>query len=114
MAGGAASVYSGSHVVYVASAASVGADLCVLTGGGMSVKVTNIAGTAPIFFTVSHQGGACPLPSVNGSPATYVIAGSPNASTNVRHSGMFGSIVQVTSTGTTSYMIEVQGQHATS
>lgn len=106
--------YSGGHTVYVASSASVGADLCVLTAGGMSIKVTNIAGTAPIFFTVSHQGGACPLPNTAGSASTYVVAGAANASTNVRHSGQFGSIVQVTSTGVTSYMVEVQGQHATS
>ena len=106
--------YSGDHTVYVASAASVGADLVVLTAGGFSVKVTNISGSAPLFWTVSHQGGSCPVPTTSGGPGVYVTAGAAGSSTNARHSGQFGSVVQVVSTGTTSYTVEVQGNHAIS
>ena len=107
--------YTGKQVVFVANSASVGADVVVLTGAGHSVKVTNITGSAPLFWTVSHPGGTCPVPSASGSVAsTFVTAGAANAATNARHAGQYGSIVQVVSTGTPSYMVEVQGNHATS
>jgi hypothetical protein len=105
--------YHGDRVAYVASSASVGADLVVLTQPGMSIRVTNISGAAPLWFTVSAPGGACPIPT-SGGTYNFSVAPAANAFTNVRHDGMFGSVVQVVSSGTTSYMVEVQGQHATS
>lgn len=108
-------VYSGAHVAYVAGAGSVSADVVVLSDPGFSVKVTNVSGSFPLFFTVSNQGGACPVPSVSGSVGgTFVVPAVAGNSVNVRHSGQFGSVVQVVSTGSPSYMVEVQGNHATS
>jgi hypothetical protein len=109
--------YNGVNSVYVATSASVGQtpDLVVLSGAGFSVKVTNVSGSAPLFWTVSHQGGTCPVPSSAGSVSgTYVTAGAAGTSTSARHAGQFGSIVQVISTGTPSYMVEVQGNHSNS
>ena len=106
--------YSGTRVAYVASSASVGADTVVLTDGGFSVKVTNITGTAPLYFTVSQPGGPCPVPTTAAAANVFVVPSAVNSSVNVRHAGQFGSVVQVVSTGSPSYMVEVQGNHATS
>ena len=77
--------YTGKQVVFVANSASVGADVVVLTGAGHSVKVTNISGTAPLFWTVSHPGGPCPVPSTSGSvQPCFVTAGAAGTSTNSR------------------------------
>jgi len=110
-----AGTYSGKNVVYVATAASVGADVVVLSGAGHSVKVTNVSGSAPLFWTVSHPGGTCAIPSTSGSvEACYVTAGGAGISTNARVAGEYGAVVQVVSTGTPSYTVEVQSAHATS
>ena len=107
--------YTGKQVVFVANSASVGADVVVLTGAGHSVKVTNITGSAPLFWTVSHPGGTCPVPSTSGSvQPCFVTAGAAGTSTNARTAGEYGSIVQVVSTGNPSYTVELQGNHATS
>ena len=109
--------YNGKHVAYVAASASVGQtpDLVVLSGAGFSVKVTNISGSSPLFWTVSHTGGAALPPSTSGSVSgTYVTAPAAGGFTNARHALQYGSIVQVVSTGTPSYMVELQGNHATS
>ena len=105
--------YSGTRVAYVSSSASVGADVVVLTDGGFSVKVTNVSGTAPLYFTLSHPGGPCPVPTVGGANV-FVVPAAAGDSVNARHAGQFGSVVQVVSSGTPSYMVEVQGNHATS
>jgi len=113
--------YYGDHVVYVGAAASVSsasvsgvADLVVLSGAGSSIKVTNVGGGSPLFFTVSHPGGACPIPTVTGGQGVYAVGATANGFANVRHDGQFGSVVQVVSTGSPSYMVEVQSSHATS
>ena len=109
--------YTGGQVAYVGTSASVNQqpDLVWLSGAGQSIKVTNVSGSAPLFWTVSHPGGSCPVPSTSGSVnGTYVTAGAAGTSTSARHDGQFGSIVQVVSTGTPSYMVEVQSVHATS
>ena len=105
--------YHGDRVVYVASSASVGADLVVLTQPCASIRVTNISGAAPLWFTVSAPGGACPVPT-SGGTNNFAVAPAANAFTSVRHDGMFGSVVQVVSSGTTSYMVEVQSINAPS
>lgn len=105
--------YHGGRTVYVATSASVGADLVILDAPCMSIRVTNIAGTAPLWFTVSHPGGPCPVPTSGGSN-NFTVAAAANAFANVRHDGMYGSVVQVVSSGTTSYNVEVQGNHAAS
>lgn len=105
--------YSGTHVVNVAGAASVGADLIYLSKGGFSIKVTNITGQAPLYFTVDQRGGACTPPTVGGVNS-YVVAGVAGSSTNARSDGQTGHVVQVASSASVSYMVEVQSSRATS
>ena len=104
--GGATQVYNSS----LGGSGSV--DTVWLSGGGSSIKVTNLTGTAPIFFTVSFPGGPCPVPTINGT-ADYV-ATTAGMSTNVRTANQFGAIVQLVSASVQSYMCEVQSSHATS
>lgn len=107
--------YSGAQVVSVATAASVGADAVILSGGGSSVKVTNISGSAPLYWTVSNRGGPCPVPTTSGSVGgVYVTAAAAGSSTNARVAGQYGAVVQVVSTGNPSYMVELQSSNATS
>ena len=87
-------------------------DLVVLTDGGFGVQVENVSGTAPIYFSVSHPGGSCTVPSVaasTGSQNFFCAAAVAGAQTNVRHPGQFGSVVQLISTGTPSYTVSVTG-----
>lgn len=105
--------YNGGHSVYVAASASVGTDLIVMNGHGFSVKVTNLTGTAPLWYTVSAPGGTCIVPTVGGVK-TRAVAATANASSNDRQALQFGAVVQVCSTGTTAYTVEILGNHATS
>ena len=99
----------------VASAtASVGVvDLIVLTDAGFGVEITNVSGSAPLWFTVSHPGGPCPVPvvasaSVNASNQ-YCAGAAAGTRVPVRHAGQFGSVVQLISSGTPEYVVEVTG-----
>ena len=89
------------------------ADFCFLTGPGFSVKVTNITGNAPIYFTVDKPGGPCQTPTVGG-PNCYAVASVAGANTNARQDFLYGGIIQLISTGTPTYMVEVQSLRATS
>jgi hypothetical protein len=87
-------------------------DLVYLTEGGFAVTVTNDSGTAPIYWTVDHPGGVCTAPTVAASTGTvglWCSAASPGAQSTARHSGQFGSIVQLISSGTPSYTVNVSG-----
>ena len=87
-------------------------DLVWLTDPGFAVAVQNDSGSAAIYWTVSHPGGPCPVPSVaasTGTVNTFCSAASPGAVTTVRHAGQFGSIVQLISSGTPSYTVAVTG-----
>ena len=87
-------------------------DLVWLTDPGFGVSVENISGSSPIYWTVSRQGGPCPVPSVaasTGTVNTFCTAASPGAVTSVRHAGQFGSIVQLISSGTPSYNVSIVG-----
>jgi hypothetical protein len=109
--------YNGTTVAYVATSASVGQtpDLVVLSSPGFSVKVTNIGGTSPLFWTLSTPGGSCLPPSTSGSVSgTYVTAGAANAATNARYAGPSAAVVQVVSPAPTSYMVEIQSVRGTS
>jgi hypothetical protein len=86
-------------------------DLVFLTAPGQTIKVSNQSGTAPIFYTVSHPGGACPVPTVNGSNC-YAVASVAGTYGFVRHDGMYGSIVQLISAGTPQYTVEVTSKNA--
>lgn len=88
-------------------------DLAVLTDAGFSIRVTNISGTAPIWFTVSEPGGHNTVPAIGGQNEFCAASVAGNA-VNVRHAGQFGSVVQLISSGTPTYTVEVQGNHATS
>lgn len=89
------------------------ADLCFMTGPGYSVKVTNVTGTAPLYFTVDKPGGPCAVPTVGGSNC-YAVASVAGSSTSARQDFLYGGIIQLISTGTPTYMVEVQSVRATS
>jgi hypothetical protein len=86
-------------------------DLVYLTEGGFGVQVINDTGASPIYFTVSAPGGACTAPTVAASTGTVGVfcAAAAGIPVNVRHDGMFGSIVQLISSGTPSYVVSVVG-----
>lgn len=90
-------------------------DLVYLNRPHFSVKVTNLSINAPLWFTVSEKGGACPVPSIGGGPGQYCAASAGSGtSINVRHNGLFGGIIQIISSASVSYLVEAQGAHATS
>jgi len=90
------------------------ADLVFLSGGGMSVKITNLTGAAPIWFTVSQAGGPCPVPTVGGTSGEFCAASVAGTSVSARGQFRFNTVVQLISSGTPAYMVELQGNHATS
>ena len=87
-------------------------DLVWLTDPGFGVQVTNDTGSADIYFTVSHPGGPCPVPTVaasTGAQNVFCAASAAGITTVVRHSAQFGSIVQLISSGTPAYTVSVVG-----
>lgn len=103
----------GGHVYTSTLSGGASVDTVWLSDGCSSTRVTNLTGTAPIFFTVSHPGGPCPIPSSN-SPTSYVCAPTAGNSVSVRHDGQFGSIIQLVSASVQQYMCEAQSVRATS
>lgn len=103
--------YSGAHT-FTSSASVNTVDTVILTDGGFGVTVTNVSGSAPIFFTVSHPGGPCPVPTVNGTNG-YVAASVAGVTVPVRHAAQFGSVVQLISAGTPQYTVAVVGSGLT-
>jgi hypothetical protein len=83
-------------------------DLVHLSAGGFGVQVYNDNATAPIWFTVSHPGGDCSLPTIAGVD-TFCAASVSGTSVKVRHTAQYGSIVQLISSGTPSYTVAVLG-----
>jgi hypothetical protein len=81
-------------------------DFIFLTESAQAIQVTNLTGTAPIYFTVSHPGGSAPVPTIGGN-GCYCAASVAGAAVPVRHDGMYGTIVQLISTGTPTYSVEV-------
>ena len=100
-------------VAYATASVAGVVDLVYLTHPGFSVKVTNVSGTAPLWFTVSHPGGDG-TPPVGGGANCFSVASVAGQSTSVRHDGQFGTVVQLISSGTPAYSVEIQGNHATS
>jgi len=96
--------YNGGRVLTETLTAG-SADLCLMSAPGEAVIVTNITGSAPIYFTVDRPGGPCPVPTVNGQNCFAVANAGTRVS--VRHDGMYGSIVQLISAASVQYTIEV-------
>ena len=84
-------------------------DLVFLTDPGFGVEVTNISGNGNIWFTVSEPGGPCPVPTVGGTSSEWCVASVGNTSQKVRHSGQFGSIVQLISSASVTYAVSITG-----
>jgi hypothetical protein len=82
-------------------------DLVFLSQPGQAVQVENVTGTAPIWFTVSHPGGTAQVPTVGGTSDCFCAASVAGAVMSVRHDGMYGSVVQLISTGTPTYTVSV-------
>jgi len=96
--------YNGARVLTQTLAPNT-TDLCLMSAAGEAVIVSNISGQAPIYFTVSHPGGSCPVPTVNGQNCFAVSSAGTRVS--VRHDGMYGSVVQLISAASVQYTIEV-------
>lgn len=97
--------YSGGRVLTETLTANT-ADLCLMNAPGEAVIVTNISGTAPLYFTVDKPGGPCPVPTVNGQN-TFSVGANAGTRVSVRHDGMYGSVVQLISAASVQYTIEV-------
>lgn len=108
----AANQIAGGQVVNATLTANT-ADLIYLTGPGFSVRVTNLTGTSPIYFTVSQPGGAATPPTVGGN-GCYVAPAAVGANVTARGDFLYGAIVQLISAGTMQYQCEVQSVRATS
>ena len=81
-------------------------DLINMTAPGESIIVTNINALAPIYFTVDKPGGPCPVPAV-GNGNWYSVGPGAGTRVSVRHDGMYGSIVQLISSASVQYSVEV-------
>ena len=110
----AAQQTSGVNVVNNTFASASVVDLVYLTAPAYSVKVTNVTGTAAIYFTVGSPGGACPVPTIGGT-GDFCLPATAGTSLSTRAGDFqFGTIVQLISTGTPQYMVELQSIRATS
>ena len=107
-------IYSGKQTVN-AITGSASVDTVILTGAGVSVKVNNLSGGAPIYWTADSPGGACAVPTVGGTNC-FVSASVGSGSTINTRAGdfMFGAVVQLISNTPTVYEVELQSTHATS
>lgn len=101
-----------SRRVYSSTLTASTVDLVVLTEGGYGVEVINTTGTAPIWFTISEQGGACPVPTIGGTTGEFCAASVAGYSMKVRHEGLFGSVIQLISAGTPTYTVSTLGRLA--
>jgi hypothetical protein len=102
--------FSGYSVVNGTLAAST-VSLVVLTRPAQGIKVTNIDGTAPIYFRVSHPGGSNAVPSIVDG-LSYVVSASAGAYDFVRHDGMYGMTVQLVSPGTPKFAVETTSKNS--
>ena len=95
----------------VASATLTGGqvDFVFLSSPGVGVNVINLTGTAPIWFTVSEPGGPCPAPTIGGQAGVFCSASVAGQTFTVRHAGMYGTVVQLISSGAPTYLVEVTG-----
>ena len=107
-------VYGGKQVVTALSGVN-NVDTAVLTGAGYSVKVTNISENAHLWFTVDSPGGACTPPTVGGVNSFCAASvGSGSAATTRAGDFMYGAVVQLISSASVTYMVELQSIRATS
>lgn len=97
-------VYSGGSAVNQTLTAST-VDTVILTKSGRGVTVVNVSGSAIIYFTVSHVGGANPQPTIGGVNC-YVLPATVG-SLDVTHDGQFGSVVNLISSGTPAYSVSI-------
>ena len=105
--------YNGVQVATATTTANT-VDTVVLSGAGFSVKVTNLNGGPPIYWTASWPGGPCPVPTVGG-PNCFAVASVIGNSINTRAGDFqFGSVIQLISSGITAYEVELQSVRATS
>jgi hypothetical protein len=99
---------SGGAVNAYSSSASVGTvDTVWISQPANVVVVTNDSGTAPIWFTVGSPGGPDLQPTVGGANC-HCAASVAGTSVKVSSDGMFGSIINLTSTGTPLYTVSIQ------
>lgn len=85
-------------------------DLVNLTAPTNVIAVTNVTGNGNLWFTVSEPGGSNPQPVINGSN-TFCAASVVGTTINVRHPGMYGSIVSLTSSASVTYTVSVEDNY---
>ena len=102
-------VYQGSSSVTETLTANT-IDTVILTKAATKVTVSNVNGSAAIYFAVSHPGGDNPQPSIAGANDFFLSAAL--TSVDVRHDGQFGSVVQLVSAGSVQYTISILGSGA--
>jgi hypothetical protein len=87
-------------------------DLVFLTGIGNGVSVTNVNGSAPIYFTVDTPGGACKPPTTYaasvGSVGVFCAASVIGQTVSTKLDAQSGAIVQLISSGTPTYTVALQ------
>ena len=108
-------VYGGKQSVVATTTAASVTDVVVLSGAGYSVKVTNLSGGAPLFWTADSQGGAGVVPTINGVDTFCCGSVGSGGAINTRAGDFqFGAVVQLVSQTPTQYMVELQSIRATS
>ncbi len=107
-------VNGGKQVVTSTCAPNI-VDTAILQGAGFSVKVTNLSENANLFWTVDSPGGACVPPTINGVNAFCCASVGSGAAINTRAGDfMFGAVVQLISSASVTYSVEMQSIRATS
>ena len=99
---------SQTQIANASLSGSGGVDLVYLTNPGFSVRVTNVSGVAPIYFTVDHPGGPCPVPTVGGQ-SCYVVPAGIGLYVSARNDFLSGAIIQLTSASVVQYSAQMQG-----
>ncbi len=107
-------IYGGNQIFVGSTGANASVDTVVMSAAAFSVKVTNLSGTAPLYWTVDSVGGACIAPTVGGQHS-FCCASVAGNTINTRYPDMqFGTVVQLVSNTPTQYMVEMQSAKATS
>ena len=84
-------------------------DMVLIETGCNVISVTNVTGNGELWFTVSEPGGPNPQPNINGAN-TYCAASVAGSTVDVRHDGMYGTIVNLASSASVQYLVSIQNK----
>ena len=104
----------GANTTFFGTTGSASVDTVIMSAPAYSVKVTNVSGVSPLYWTVDAVGGACNAPTVAGHN-TFCCASVAGIAVYTRSTDkQFGTVVQLISPNPTQYMVEMQSAKATS